>query len=167
MKICVWRTGHEIADTIGTTVFDSFLPLHTQGIDRAFPQADVFASHGYADHHWIDHGDIHIGYGILRGMDKVFAACDKANKPWFNIDKGYLKPHHYNGYYRISLRGTQHTQGGNYADYERLASLDIGFRHWRGLIHEYPVLICPPTDYVCKWLPEAKDWLRNRSEAHV
>lgn len=152
MKVCIWQTGHEIADTVASAVYAGF----TKSECNAFPP---LSTRLHLDQ--IDLWDVHVGYGILRSMDKVYNLCDKLNKPWFNIDKGYLLPGHYSGYYRISLQGTQHTQGGDYADYERLGRLGISFRHWRGLVHEYPVLVCPPTDYVCEWLPDAKEWLGN------
>lgn len=152
MRVCVWRTGHVIADTVAEAIAAGL-------VDNGNTRYVSYATTDRID--LVPLADIHIGYGILRGMDKVFSACDEAGKPWFNIDKGYLGAKHFSGYYRISLRGTQHTRGGNYADHERLGRLGISFRHWRGLNHEYPVLICPPTDYVCEWLPEAKDWLRN------
>lgn len=154
MNIAIWKTNHEIADTVAAAVYAGFCSSDC----NAFPAFDTRI-------HNIDETvatfDCHIGYGILRGMDKVYAACDKLNKPWFNIDKGYLKPGHYDGYYRISLRGTQHTQGGDYADTERMANLGISFRNWRGFNRELPVLVCPPTDYVTKWLPHTKSWMRE------
>lgn len=159
MRICVWRTGHEIAETVADAVYNGLKKDVTVSIIRVPDQDFIFPDHW--DPHPIKSYDAHIGYGILRGMDKIFRACDKAGKPWFNIDKGYLKPGHYDGYYRISLRGTQHTHGGNYADYERLGSLCLNFANWRGLDYKLPVLICPPTGYVTHWLPEAKTWLRT------
>lgn len=145
MKICVWRTGHEIADRVADSISKGW--YNTEDLsDAVINDCDFYA---------------HIGYGILRGMDKVFRACDKINKPWFNIDRGYFKPKHFTGYYRISLRGTQHTQGGDYADYRRLRDLGIDIAPWRGFAPRHPVLVCPPTDYVLNWIPETKNWLRE------
>lgn len=151
MKICVWRTGHEIADRVAEDVYGG-LSKHSNC--KLFHVND---RHGLI----FDAFDVHIAYGILRGTSDIFKRCDGFNKPYFILDKGYLKPGHYDGYYRISLGGTQHTQGGDYADYKRLGDLGISFRNWRGLDPDKPVLICPPTDHVIHWIPEAKDWLRT------
>jgi hypothetical protein len=85
-----------------------------------------------------------IGYGILRGND---AELKKA-KHYFELDRGYFKPSHYDGYYRISHRGTQQTVNWLQPDYERLNALNLPIRPWRGLDPSKPVLVCPPTDDV-------------------
>lgn len=142
MSVAVWLTGHAIADTIcsavryglghGTKIY------YTRDLNKS-----IIESH-----------DIHIGYGILRGMDKVFMAARLAKKSWFEIDKGYFKPGHYEGYYRISLNGTQQTTGLDKLepDYERWDRLGIEIRKESVFLQEMgPKLICPPTDVVCKF----------------
>lgn len=134
MKIAVWKTGHEIADIVSTSIIQG-LPqgtiIHTSRISK------------------LDDYDIHIGYGILRGMGEVFRACEKAGKPWFNIDRGYWKPNHYDGYYRVSLRGTQQTFGLDNLepDYERWDSLGIEIDQKPLPYYRGKVLVCPPTEY--------------------
>lgn len=143
MKIAVWKTGHEIADTVAGAIWN--------GLDGS---KAIFNANDYPLGS-IEIADIHIGYGILRGMDHIFKACEKLGKPYFCIDKGYLKPDHYDGYYRVSLNGTQQTilKGLDY-DYGRFDRLgiDIPDRQIHGSKRTQPkTLICPPTDYVCKF----------------
>lgn len=139
MKACVWQTGHGIADTVAQAVHDG---LHASGVNHSLKQTSQLSEQE------IQSSDVHIGYGILRGMDEVFRACDKAGKPWFNIDKGYWKPGHYDGYYRISLRGTQQTFGFDKLkpDYERWDKL--GIEILPSTKKPDVALCCPPTDYV-------------------
>lgn len=114
MRVAVWRTGHEIADTVAEAL-------------------EPYADKGIA-----------IGYGILRGMAEHLRGYDA----WFEVDRGYFKPRHYDGYYRISLRGTQQTKVWPEPNYERLAALKLDVKPWRGLAPHLPVLICPPTPHV-------------------
>lgn len=126
MKIAVWKTGHEIADRVAESLakgFNADVHQTTQGI---LPEHDKF---------------LHIGYGILRGTGEIF----KQAKHWFNVDRGYFSPSHYDGYYRISYRGTQ-------VKYD--ASYPVKQSHWNlEPIQKYdrskPWLICPPTEAVC------------------
>lgn len=161
-RISVWRTGHEIADTVARMVreslrcdsFDTCLVSNKEHYERLTPT--LIPEYG-----------VHIGYGILRGCDEVFRECDKQNKPWFNIDRGYWKPGHYDGYYRISLRGTQQTNlTGLKPDYERWQQLGVQMQPWRGFDYSKETLICPPTEHVERffgidWLKDAEPWLRR------
>lgn len=137
MKVAIWRTGHEIADTVADTIYSGFCKSDC----NAFPPLDT---RYHLDQ--LDKFDCHIGYGILRGMADVFRACNKSGKPWFCVDRGYWKPGHYDGYYRISLRGTQQTVGLDKLepDYERWDRLGIDvLDHDSG---DRPAWIhCPPT----------------------
>jgi len=145
MKVAVWRTGHEIADTVASAIQEG-LP------DIAAP-------------------NVGIGYGILRGMTAGF----KQYPHWFNVDRGYWKPSHYNGYYRISLRSTQQTFGLDKLkpDYDRLRALGIELYPWRGFDDSKSVLVCPPTHHVSEFFglgqlwkyPSTKCILRNKGDA--
>lgn len=142
MKVCVWLTGHAIADTVGSQV--------RYGLGGC----SLYYTKDICDQIITDH-DVHIGYGILRDMDKVFKACDKLGKPWFNIDRGYWKPGHYDGYYRVSLRGTQQITGLDKLkpDYDRWDRLGIDLflgKDGCGL-----QLLCPPTSQVSAFFPKS------------
>lgn len=147
MRPCVWITGHSIADTVGSQVRAGLDACHLYYTKDLTPEI-------------IDAHDVHIGYGILRGMDKVFRACDAASKPWFNIDRGYWKPGHYDGYYRISLRGTQQTKfDGLKHDYERWDRLGIDILTDQRCDEMPYSLICPPTDYAADFFGlSQKQW---------
>src|SRR4051812_36204771 len=93
MKICVWKTGHEIADTVADALAEGLNGICFSTDSKKDCDFSAF--------------DAHVAYGILRGNAEVFRGCDKAGVPWFNVDRGYLNPSHYDGYYRISYRGTQ------------------------------------------------------------
>lgn len=144
MKIAVWGTKHSIARTVADAVL--------QGLgNKVYVYLDT-------DEMFCEETDVHIGYGILRGMDEVFRACQKAGKPFFHIDKGYWKPGHYDGYYRIGLNGTQQTTG--------LAKLEPDYERWDVLgLEILPAqtngahnLICPPTDAVRNFFNLLSAW---------
>lgn len=138
MKICVWHTNHPIADTVAKA---SNYGLLNEGHEIGMQNAAMFNS--FED--VVSIYDIHIGYGILRGMADVFRECGRQGKPWFCIDRGYWKPGHYDGYYRVSLRGTQQTGGWPNPDYTRWQALGLMVEPPKGANSN--LLVCPPTDY--------------------
>lgn len=138
MRIAVWKTGHEIADTVANALREGFNGsiFHTQAEQAANGLPGVCGG-----------CDVSIGYGILRGTADVFR-----NSPrWFNVDRGYFKPGHYDGYYRISYKGTQ-------------AKYDAAFpitRRYEGELQpkrrydkSKPILACPMT-------PSVKEFFRD------
>lgn len=154
MNICVWRTGHEIADTVAESVRLGFFPYDDCFV-QVLPTLDYCTPEDAAEY------DIHIGYGILRGMDNVFRACQKAGKPFFHIDKGYWKPGHYDGYYRISLNGTQQTTGLDKLepDYARWDALGIEIFNRPYHDSNCEVMMCPPTDHVANFFGvDSMEW---------
>lgn len=128
MKICVWKTGHEIADTVADSVFEG-LP---HGADIR-PTSEEDRAGDY---------DLNIGYGILRGMESVF----RRSRNYIHLDRGYTNPGHYSGNYRVSLNGTQ--QVGFWPD---PVPHDVELKKWRGFDVSKPVLVCPPTEVVKKF----------------
>lgn len=137
VKIAVRRTGHEIADTVADAIVAGLGRAH---IDWTLEDIGERAS-------------AYISYGILRGNTELFHSCRKFNMPWCNVDKGYWKPGHYDGYYRISLRGTQQTHNLDKIepDYDRWKALGIELKPWRGFDYTKPILLCPPTEAVEKF----------------
>lgn len=123
----VLRTGHIIADTVAAALELGFL--------------------GTIPHKFLSGT---IGYGILRGNAKIFRECESKGEPYFNVDRGYFKPNHYDGFYRVSLNGTQQTIGLDKLepDYDRLEALNLDIKEWRGFDWEKPVLVCAPTENV-------------------
>lgn len=167
MKICVWRTGHEIADTVAEAAWSGLTKDHPYTrqsiggqIPRMFSDGNVQVSFRNINEEHIPNWDrttkairshdIHIGYGILRNIDKVWKLCEQYNKPYFIVDRGYFKPGHYDGYYRVSLRGTQQTSGWPEPVWERWEKLQLPVAE--PLKRDGYALVCPPTDHVCEWL---------------
>lgn len=149
MKIAVWKTGHEIADTIAEAVYEGLLKSsheillnNTQDWEKA----------GFSEI-WTCNPDLNIGYGILRNMDQVFIESRAKSVPFIHLDRGYWKPGHYDGHYRISLNGTQQTTGLDKLepDYERWDALGINIESRTTHNPDGRILICPPTDAVCQF----------------
>lgn len=144
MKIAVWRTGHEIADLVAEAVYEG---LKRSGITASLRETETINE--------IEAYDCHMAYGILRGTSEVFKQAQTKGRVWFNIDRGYFKPSHYDGYYRVSLRGTQQTTGLDKLkpDYERWKRLGLEIlpakeipKRKSGLFPRK--MVCPPTEYV-------------------
>lgn len=99
--------------------------------------------------------DIHIGYGILRGMDEVYREAGKQGKTWFECDLGYTEPGHFDGNYRISYKGTQ-------ALFDPAVQQEgpLELTPWK--TGEGVALICPPTDYVCAFFGiDGAAWIKD------
>lgn len=156
MKCAVWTTEHEIASTVASAIYAGFCKSDC----NAFPPFDT---RYHLDQGTIAAFDVHVGYGILRGMDDVFRACKKLGKPFIHLDKGYWKPGHYDGFYRVSLNGTQQTTfDGLQPDYARWDALGIEVLPHRIETSDDYELICPPTDYVAEHFGiNPMEWLHN------
>jgi len=130
MRVAVWCTGHSIADTVGSAIFS--------GLVESGVKCCIFSTQWQDDSIFKNH-DVHIGYGILRGMSDIYRKCDSKGVDWFNVDLGYTDPGHFSGNYRISHRGTQAIYDGP-RSYDADNPLPTGY-----------TLICPPSDYVCQF----------------
>lgn len=136
--IGVWVSDHEISYTVGKAIYDGLKPM--------FPDTELCQT--VPEKYLKEIADINIGYGILRNMDAVWRKSARDNKPYFIVDRGYWKPSHYDGYYRISLRGTQQTTG--------LDKLEPDYARWEALgLEIFPSqnrvggsLVCPVTQHV-------------------
>lgn len=140
MKIAVWRTGHPIADTVGRSFFNG---IHDRY--EAIYNCNEWSKDGRAM--LVSENDAHIGYGILRGMDDIFRECDKQNKHWLNVDNGYFNPGHFNGYYRISYKGTQARYDARFPCKE----FEGEFEPIKKYDKSKPMLVCPPTNPVIEF----------------
>lgn len=137
MKIAVWKTGHIIADTVAEAVYE--------GLKRSDIDACVKSTDSIND---IEAYDCHLAYGILRGTSEVFKQAAAKGKFWFNFDRGYFKPSHFDGYYRVSLNGTQQTVGLDKLepDYDRLDALGVEILPPK--TSGKCLVYCPPTEPV-------------------
>lgn len=144
MKIAVWKTGHEIADTVADALAEGF------NAESKITSSGMLSSPRA----------VNIGYGILRGMAEVFRmeGVSESDKRWFNVDRGYLNPGHYDGYYRISYKDTQ----AKWHDGIPRKPIDIKLESW--CTHGDYVLICPPTDPVCEFFGiNLNNWIKTAS----
>ena len=98
-------------------------------------------------------------YGILRGTGEIIKRRAEEGRGFWYIDHGYIRPGHYSGYYRI-VRSALHTNLRARSDHGRLLGL-----HWtpdrehRALRYS-PVLLAPPSEYVCKHFGKSRDeWI--------
>lgn len=158
MKIAVWKTGHEIADTVAEAVYDGL---------KSYAECQRYNT-GTSTEKSIQE-DVVIAYGILRGTGDVFSMARQLDKPFFCIDRGYWKPGHYDGYYRISLNGTQQTTGLDKLepDYERWDRLGLEIFDRPHRLESEPDhydLYCSPTEYVSKHFNEMH-WLHENVDA--
>lgn len=145
MKVCVWGTGHQIADTVATA-----FGLPVSHVDEV--SAEKVAAY-----------DVHIWYGILRGTEWVREECERQGKLFFILDNGYFGAGHFGGYYRISPYKTQALYLPSFVNTKYQHDLkpwvaDGGY-----------VLVCPPTEAVCgfykidgdEWLCDALDKIEH------
>lgn len=154
MKIAVWKTGHEIADTVA----DAF-KKHTDTICslQRSNDGDIASLNDALNKCITSQYDCNIGYGILRGMRDLFYYCDSQNRDWFNVDRGYFNPGHFNGYYRVSYKGTQ----AKWHDDIPQQDIDFKLEDWSDSPYKYKILIIPPTQHVIDFfgLPKENDWI--------
>lgn len=137
MKIAIWKTGHSIADTVADAL--------KEGFDGKVQSVSEIHSGRF------DGEAINIAYGILRGTEAVF----KQSRHWFNVDRGYFNPSHFDGYYRISYKGTQ----ARWHEGIPRKPIDIKLEPWREYNSKKPILICPPSDYVRQFFGVPDDWV--------
>lgn len=163
MKIAVWRSGHEIADTIASAAHKGLM-LSWDGEELPPQIYDTIDLNKWTEEEW-QSIDVHIGYGILRGMDNVYMAARRAGKPFICLDRGYWRPGHYDGYYRISLNGTQQTTGLDKLepDYDRWAELGLVTLPKADRPANRPKLICPPTEHVRSFFSLGDRWEVNEA----
>lgn len=140
VRVAVWKSGHPIADMVASSM--------ALGLNSSLWNAGSIN-----DRECIRDIDVHIGYGILRGTEQVFKEAERLGKHWLNVDRGYFGASHYDGYYRVNLRGTQHT--GPIQDWmlddTRWRALGMPLAPWRGFDKTKPVLYCPPTVHTCNF----------------
>lgn len=96
-----------------------------------------------------------VSYGFLRGVERIYKDCARAGVEWWNIDKGFFRHRHTDGYYRLARNHLQ--------PLFRLTSTQIGDlddSRWKALkiepapFHLHPeghVLLCPPTDHIARF----------------
>lgn len=141
----IWKTDHPINETV-TKALAKGTRFQRKNVDR-FEQEFRY------------NPKESIGYGILRGMTPIYQFCESNNLDYYNIDKGFLKPSHFNGYYRIGKNGLQPTYRDIDLSEDRLKRLKIDMNEWQPKDDGY-ILVCPPTVYMENYYNWAHDaWL--------
>lgn len=141
----IWRTGHHINEEVTKAI--------RIGSQKLSPHEPEFLVKDVSLRSPGDPVNHSIAYGILRGTADVFKDCDAQHKEWWEIDRGYFKPAHFNGYYRISLKRTRayysDEVAGGLPD-DRFQALNVAIHPWRQEAKGY-ILLCPPTEPVCEF----------------
>lgn len=149
-RIAIWKTGHEIADTVAEAL--------AEGLN-----GDIFFASN-SNSFTFSNDTVSIAYGILRDTDKVFrqTSDEEYKGHWFNVDRGYFNPGHFDGYYRISYCGTQ----AKWHEGIPRKPIDINIEPWRKTGNY--VLICPPTEHVCEFFGvDRQQWIDNACKQSV
>lgn len=134
MPIYVWHTGHQINETLS-------MALHAgipQNILKHIEWADNYCNS--------TNKHIAVGYGILRGTGDIFKHNTEHWIDYYEVDRGYINPKHFDGYYRISKNGLQ----AKYKDVDlpgdRLEKLKIERANWFN--PKGKIIVCPPSGYI-------------------
>ncbi len=148
MRVTIWVTEHQISQRVGSSLK---LGLKDDAVLATPIQ--------YSDEN-INATDVHIGYGILRGMAEVYRRVEHAGKHWFNIDLGYFDPGHFEGQYRIAYKGTQNTFDARIQS-DHCPDMDP----WRegGQF----ALICPPTEHTTRFFNVNEATWLDQATAHA
>src|SRR5438105_1796739 len=93
-SLTVWTTSHRINQLVLEAVVEG---LHKEGVSCFLRKTRDYNGRPVPS----------LSYGVLRGAGQIYQDCEKAGVPWWNIDKGFFKPSHYDGFYRIGYRHLQ------------------------------------------------------------
>jgi hypothetical protein len=154
----IWQTDHTINQTVSKAVRDG-----TQFKIKNVPGAI------YRDDEWYEITSAakqppSIAYGILRGTADQFRKCKQAGVDWWEIDNGYFKRGHFDGYYRISKNGLQATYRDVDLPADRLDALRLDIRDWQRN-NDGHILISPPTPAIVDFYGDAAaNWLNDTLE---
>lgn len=142
-RITIWVTEHTISQRVAAALVTGLKDCAAAAVASTITPAMIAAT------------DVHIGYGILRGMDNVFMEAEKQKKHWFELDLGYFEPAHFHGNYRVSYHGTQ-------AMFDEQVQAEHGADCTPWKTGGTYALLCPPTEFVCAFfkLNEA-EWIEH------
>lgn len=142
MTIYIWHTGHPINEQIS-------LALHA-GIPNSILKHTEWADNYIAS----TNKHVAIGYGILRRTADVFRHNAANNIDYYEVDRGYINPSHYEGYYRISRNALQATYKEQDLPGGRLDRLKFEKANWHH--PKGQIIVCPPSEYIenhCNFVP--------------
>ncbi|MDX1922586.1 MAG: hypothetical protein SFW65_05620 [Alphaproteobacteria bacterium] len=148
MLVTIWVTEHPYSQRVGMS------------LKMGFKDDGLIATPLDISEEKINATDVHIGYGILRGMGDVYRHVEKVGKHWFNIDLGYFDPGHFDGQYRIAYKNTQ-----SLFDAKIQSDKCPEISPWKngGSV----ALICPPTKHTAAFFNlEDASWITH-AENHA
>lgn len=128
----LWRTEHEINSTIMDALHKGSIQISST--DEGFHYKHV--------HSYSGKPTPSVSYGILRGTDKIFKDCLKNKVEWWEIDRGYINPGHFDGYYRMTMNALRAPYKSLELPNDRLSRLNVKLENWQKGTH---VLYAPPT----------------------
>lgn len=144
----IWRTTHEINRNVSESVHrgTGFPIINTDFVGRRVLNTPSIA------------------YGILRGTSEAFAHSQKNGLEWWEVDNGYFKRGHFNGYYRVSRNGLcatyDDTKTQQLTD-DRFKVLNITIKDWCNPSDGF-ILVCPPTPAIEQFYGMEQDgWLKS------
>jgi len=137
----VWHTGHQINETVS-------MALHA-GIPQNILKHTEWASNYISS----TNKYVAVGYGILRGTGDIFNHNAKNGIDYYEVDRGYINPNHFDGYYRISKNGLQAKYSNKFKHPgDRMERLKFTISDKSSHNPKGHILICPPTEYIETYL---------------
>lgn len=111
-------------------------------------------------------------YGIKRGSGPLVHQAVREAREWFYCDNGYLKPGHYDGFFRVTRSAYQYT-GASAPNYERWRRLGITLDPWRKSGKH--IVLCPPGDLYClhhgisisRWIADARQKISSVTDRQI
>jgi hypothetical protein len=113
---------------------------------------------------WVSVNDYKEGpiaiYGLARGLQEVLDKAISQQHYAIHIDRGYMKPHHYDGYYSVTKDTRQCTGEGDYGP-ERLDQIRPELKPMR---HGKHILLLPPSRGLAPYINMDVDaWIEKYS----
>lgn len=144
MTMYVWHTGHQINERVSAALHAGIpqtILKHTEWADNYINQTNKHVA---------------IGYGILRGTADIFRHNHTTGVDFYEVDRGYLNPNHYDGYYRISKNALQATYRELDLPSDRLDKLKFERKQWFN--PKGHILIIPPSEYIEEFYNHPPGW---------
>lgn len=148
----IWHTGHQINEEVTHTFYKGSLKLSSTYEGYHYKHAEFYNGKPTPS----------ISYGILRGTGEIFRDCMNSGIEWWEIDRGYFKPDHFKGYYRISMNGLRAKYNPDLdLPSDRMDALRLEVDPWR---KGKQILLCPPSEYICSWGEiDVDEWIKQIS----
>lgn len=149
--IYIWQTSHQINEKLSLALHAGIpqsILKHTEWADNYFHSTNKHVS---------------ISYGILRGNADIFKHNANHAVDYWEVDRGYINPHHFDGYYRFSKNGLQAVYKDKDLPSDRLDKLKYKLENWFN--PKGRIIVCPPTEPIESFYSIPKgSWLSSVTE---